>query len=175
VRALADAARIRGFMQGLAQAASHEGRVYFTGGATAVLLGWRPTTIDVDVRFVPEHDELFRAVPALKEKLQLNVELASPPDFIPVQPGWEERGAFIEHIGRLGFYHFDFYAQALAKVERGHVQDMADVGEMLRRGLVEPTQARTYFAAIEPRLYRYPAIDAASYRRKVEAAFGKTS
>jgi hypothetical protein len=161
-------------MHGLAGVASREGRVYFTGGATAVLQGWRPTSIDVDVRFVPEHDELFRAIPALKEELQLNVELASPADFIPVPPGWEERGAFIEQIGVLSFYHFDLYAQALAKVERGHAQDVADVQEMLRRGLIDPTRARAYFAAIEPDLYRYPAIDPASFRRAVEAAFGSS-
>ncbi|MDQ7828028.1 MAG: hypothetical protein QN122_05460 [Armatimonadota bacterium] len=28
-------------------------RVYFTGGATALLYGWRETTLDVDVKLVP--------------------------------------------------------------------------------------------------------------------------
>src|SRR6266705_1761034 len=79
MRELADAARIEAFMRGLADTAKRDGRVYFTGGTTAVLMGWRPTTVDVDARFVPEHDELLRAIPALKETLQLNVELASPP------------------------------------------------------------------------------------------------
>lgn len=37
-------------MQCLGQAVTSEGRVYFTGGVSAVLLGWRETTIDVDLK-----------------------------------------------------------------------------------------------------------------------------
>jgi uncharacterized nucleotidyltransferase DUF6036 len=103
------------------------------GGATAVLHGWRPTTIDVDLVMRPEDDTLLRAIPDLKEELQINVELASPLDFIPVPPGWEDRGTFICQMGRVRFFHFDLYAQALAKVERGHRQDLADVREMIGR------------------------------------------
>src|SRR4029450_3378118 len=66
------------------------GRAFLTGGATAVLHGWRASTIDVDVVFRPESDALLRAIPALKEGLELNVELASPAHFIPELPGWEE-------------------------------------------------------------------------------------
>jgi hypothetical protein len=36
-----------------------------------VLAGWRESTIDVDLRFEPEADELLRALPALKESLGL--------------------------------------------------------------------------------------------------------
>ena len=56
-------------------------RIYLTGGSTAVLEGWRESTIDVDLRFEPEADELLRALPALKESLGVNIELASPTDF----------------------------------------------------------------------------------------------
>ncbi|MFQ5789181.1 MAG: DUF6036 family nucleotidyltransferase [Acidobacteriota bacterium] len=162
MRRLADAERIRRFIRALGPEARRDTRLYFTGGATAVLLGWRPSTIDVDVRFFPESDRLFRALPELKEALQINVELASPADFIPELPGWEDRSLFIAREGKLSFYHYDLYAQALAKIERGHSQD---VHEMLRRGLVEPHKALRYLEAIEPQLYRYPAIDPASFRR----------
>ena len=133
--------------------------------------GWRDSTIDVDLKLVPEQDALLRAIPRLKESLELNVELASPADFIPVPPGWEERSPFIAQLGRLSFHHFDLYGQALAKVERGHTQDVADVREMLRRGLVDAARAREYFRRIEPELYRYPAIDPPAFRRAVEQAF----
>jgi hypothetical protein len=155
-------------MEALGHAAAAAGRVYFTGGATAVLLGWRFTTIDVDVKFVPEHDALLRAIPGLKERLQINVELASPRDFIPVTPGWEDRSVFIAEAGRLSFFHFDLYAQALAKLERGHAQDVGDVQEMLARQLIEPVRVLEYFNRIEPELYRYPAIHAPSFRRAVQ-------
>jgi len=126
----------------------------------------------VDLKLLPEQDALLRAIPALKESLELNVELASPVDFIPVPPGWEDRSPFIDRLGRVSFHHFDLYAQALAKVERGHAQDVADVREMLRRGLVDPGRAREYFRRIEPELYRYPAIDPPAFRRAVEQTFG---
>jgi hypothetical protein len=173
MRQVADAERIRRFMRALAQAAQAPARVYFTGGATAVLMGWRSSTIDVDIKIVPEHDHLFRAIPRIKETLQINVELACPADFIPVPSGWEERSPFIASEGRLSFHHFDHYAQALAKVERGHTLDIADVQEMLRRGLVEPARAWQYFQAIEPNLYRFPAVHANSFRRAVEAVFSR--
>ncbi len=172
MRALADAARIRRFMDALAAETRADGRVYFTGGATAVLSGWRESTIDVDLKLVPEQDTLLRAIPRLKEALELNVELASPADFIPVPPGWEERSPFIARHNRLSFHHFDLYAQALAKVERGHAQDVADVRHMLQRALVDAPRALEYFHRIEPELYRYPAIDPPTFRSAVEAAFG---
>jgi hypothetical protein len=107
MRALADAGRIRRFMQALGAEAAEDGAVYFTGGATAVLLGWRASTLDVDILLVPEQESVLRAVPGLKNELDVNVELASPRDFIPVPEGWEDRSVFEAREGRLSFYHFD--------------------------------------------------------------------
>jgi hypothetical protein len=53
MRELADADRIRRFMRALGEASAESARVYFTGGATAVLFGWRSSTIDVDVKIRP--------------------------------------------------------------------------------------------------------------------------
>jgi len=159
-------------MGALAAEADVEARVYFTGGATAVLIGWRSTTIDVDIKVVPEHDHLLRAIPRLKERLQINVELASPDQFIPPLPGWEERSPFVSREGTVSFYHYDLYAQALAKIERSHAQDLQDVREMLRRGLIEQHRLLTYYRHIEPELYRYPAVDPATFSRSVEELVG---
>jgi hypothetical protein len=167
MRELADAERIRAFMRALGREASQPGRVFFTGGATAVLLGWRASTIDVDIKLVPDQDDLLRAIPKLKESLRLNVELASPDDFIPVVEGWVNRSPFVAQEGRVSFHHFELAAQALAKIERGHARDREDVREMLQRGLVTADQLRAGFVAIEPRLYRYPAIDPAAFARAV--------
>ena len=79
--------RLEKFMEAIGRAGKKEARVYFVGGTTAVLLGWRDTTIDVDIKITPESDELLRAMPNLKEDLELNIELASPDDFIPPLPG----------------------------------------------------------------------------------------
>jgi hypothetical protein len=83
MRGLADAERLQRFLKELAREAEADGAVYLTGGSTAVLLGWRESTIDADSLFVPEQDSLYRALPRLKEELQLNVEIVSPAHFIP--------------------------------------------------------------------------------------------
>ena len=171
MRALADPARIDRFMVELGRAARSEGRVYLAGGATAVLEGWRETTVDVDIKLIPDSDELLREIPRLKEELNLNVELAAPSDFIPLPAGWEERSPLIRREGKLSFHHFDPVAQALSKAERGHAQDLRDIQEMIAGGLVDSAAARAQFESIEPELYRFPAIDPAAFRKAVESLF----
>jgi hypothetical protein len=135
-----------------------------------VLEGWRGSTADVDLRFEPDLDELLRELPALKESLGVNIELASPPDFVPELPGWRERSPLAFQEGNVAVHHFDFYSQALSKIERGFGQDLDDVGKMIESGLVAPARLRELYDEVEPELYRYPAIDPAAFRRKVEVA-----
>lgn len=172
MRAPADAERVRALARELGRTASSPVRMYLTGGATAVLEGWRASTVDVDIRLEPDADELMRRIPELKEKLALSVELASPPDFIPELPDWRERSPFLFREGNLDVHHFDPYSQALSKIERGFELDLIDVAELIGRGMVEPPRLRALFEAIEPQLYRYPAIDPASFRAKLDAALG---
>lgn len=172
MRRLTDRDLLEQFMEALGRAARADTRVYFTGGATAVLHGWRNMTIDVDLEIVPDRDELLRAIPALKERLQINVELASPAHFIPELPGWGTRSVFITREGLITFSHYDLYAQALAKIERGHLQDQADVRTMLDTGLVETARLRELFDAVAGELYRYPAINPAAFLRALNAALG---
>lgn len=79
---------------------------------------------------------------------------------------------FVGREGRLSFYHFDLYAQALAKLERAHAQDLGDVTAMVERELIEPARALAYFDEVEREIYRYPAIDPRAFRRRVEDALG---
>ena len=159
-------------MAELGRSVASSTRVYLTGGASAVLMGWRETTVDIDFSFVPERDEVYRALPELKESLHLNLELASPAQFLPELHGWQERSPFIAREGLVDFHHYDFYAQALSKIERGHDRDRADVASMLATGLVEPARLRELFAGIETELYRYPAVDPRSLKRALDEALG---
>jgi hypothetical protein len=83
------------FLQELGNACEGPGRVYLTGGASAVLLGWRDSTIDIHLKFAPEPKGVFAQIPGLKNLLQVNVELASPDNFVPALPGWEARSPWI--------------------------------------------------------------------------------
>lgn len=59
-------------------------------------------------------------------------------------------------------------AQALAKLERSHARDLQDVSEMRRLQLVDPPKLLAFLDAIEPDLFRFPAVDPLSFRRRVE-------
>jgi hypothetical protein len=168
MRELATPETIERFLRALGRAASSPSRIYLTGGATAILLGFRASTVDIDLKLIPESDEILRAIPKLKDELRVNVELAAPDQFIPPLPGWQERSRFIRQEGPLAFYHYDLYAQVLAKLQRGHEKDLADARAFLEAGLVEPGRLRELFEAIEPELYRYPALDPETFRRAVE-------
>jgi len=162
------AERLQSFITALAAEARSSGQVYLVGGASAVLLGWRTSTIDIDLKLIPETDELLRSLPKLKEQLHLNIELASPADFIPELPGWQARSPFIRQEGELSFYHYDFYAQALAKIERGYVTDLGDVKQFIESELVQPRRLVELFSTIENQIHRYPALDARTFRASVE-------
>jgi hypothetical protein len=161
--------RVERLMVELGRAVTSSGRIYFTGGVSAVLLGWREATLDVDLKADPEPAGFFEALPRLKNQFDINIELACPDDFVPALPGWLERSVFIAKHGPLEFYHYDFYGQALSKIERGHLRDRGDVARMFADHLVNAHKLMELFAAVEPRLIRYPAIDAAALRKKIEA------
>jgi hypothetical protein len=54
------AAGLQEFMRELARAARSSGKVYFTDGATALLLGFREQTIDIDIKLDPEPEGAFK-------------------------------------------------------------------------------------------------------------------
>ncbi|HKS25387.1 MAG TPA: DUF6036 family nucleotidyltransferase [Thermoanaerobaculia bacterium] len=169
MREVVTSSRVREFMRVLAAESHAEGRVYLTGGATAVLLDWRDSTVDIDIKIIPDDGRVFDVIPSLKERLGVNVELASPTDFIPEVPGWRERSPFIVRERSMSFHHYDFYSQCLAKLERALSKDLLDVQHMVDSGLIEPERLREFYEQIEPQLKRYPAIDPPTFRRAVEA------
>jgi hypothetical protein len=124
-------------------------------------------TIDIDLKPDPEPLGLFEALAALKDQLDVNVELACPDHFIPAIPGWRERSLFIARHGWLDFFHYDPYGQALSKLQRRHDRDLQDVCSMLRAKLIATHRLQEMFTLIQPQLIRYPAIDAASFEAAV--------
>ena len=163
----AGAEKVRALMRRLGGLARSPGRVYLVGGGSAVLVGWRETTVDIDLKLDPEPRGVFEAIARAKEELNVNVELAAPDDFIPPLPGWRERSPSIARHGSVDFFHYDFYAQALAKLERGHEMDRSDARAMARLGLIRAERLLDLHRSIAPSLVRYPAIDPPGFHRKV--------
>jgi hypothetical protein len=164
--------RLEQFMRLLGRELAGETTCYLTGGTTAVFYGWRETTVDVDLCFQPEPTGAGQAIARIKQELRLNVEQASPGDFVPLPRGWDERSPFVAKEGGVTFRHFDLYSQALAKVERSHAHDVDDVRAMVERGLVEPDTLRRYFEEIEPRLVERFELDPGSFSRRLEHVLG---
>lgn len=161
--------RLISLMKELARTAPRGGtyRVYLLGGGTAVYLGWRRSSIDVDI--FSDQQDVFRDIQAIKERLNVNIEFARPEDFVPPLKGTPDRHVFVETIGRISFYHYDPYAQLLSKVVRGFQRDLDDAGEFMRSGMADPERFRKLVAAIPDSAYtRYPSLS----RRGVEDAVG---
>jgi hypothetical protein len=150
---------LRELMKALARSAPKRGswRVYFVGGGTAVLMGWRDSTIDVDL--YAADDAIFNDVQAIKERLELNIEFARPEDFVPPLTGSANRHVFIETIGTVGFYHYDPYSQLLSKIVRGLARDVQDARNFLRSGMVDATKFRSLVEGIPDSAYaKYPSL-----------------
>ncbi|MEO1133728.1 MAG: DUF6036 family nucleotidyltransferase [Cyanobacteria bacterium J06639_1] len=158
MRSTIDAEKLEKFMHRLGREARGSGCVYFTGGASALLVGWRKATVDVDLRLDPEPQGIFQAISKLKRELNINIELASPQDFLPPLPGWRERSVFIGQRDQVAFYHYDFTAQALSKLSRGYERDINDVKAMYEQKLFSVDDLLTCFKAIEPELIRFPSL-----------------
>lgn len=131
-------------------------------------MGWRETTIDIDFTCEPENDLLFKAFPKLKNDLKINLETAVPSHFIPELPGWRERSIFIKTCGKVSFHHYDFYSQALSKIERGHQRDMSDVQNMLNNELINLEQLQSHFTQIEDKIYKYVSLNKESFKEAVQ-------
>lgn len=168
VRPDADRKRLGELLEALGRSVWDPHTLYLVGGTSAIVEGWRASTRDVDVLAVPDSDELLQGIRRLKDELDINVETASPLDFLPPLEGWRDRSPWVAQHGALTVRHLDFRLQALAKVERGFDQDVADVEAMLARGLVSADALREGLAEMEPRLFRFPAVDPVRFAARLE-------
>lgn len=169
MRNAADAERIKKLARELGRVVAPGTKMYLTGGATAVLEGWRASTVDIDVRFEPDSDAALSRISEIKESLSVNVELASPLDFLPPLDGWRDRCRFRFREGNLDVFDFDPYSQALSKLERGFELDLNDVANMVDSSQVEPDKLLELFEDIESELFRFPAVDGPRLRTAVES------
>jgi hypothetical protein len=168
MRPTVDPQKIERLMQVLGREAQGSGSVYFTGGASALLIGWRSSTVDIDIRLDPEPPGIFQAIAKIKQELNINIELASPQDFLPPLPGWRDRSVFIARRGQISFYHYDFTAQALSKLSRGFDRDINDVQAMYKQKLFSLAELRDCFEAIVPELARFPSLDSNMLRSTIK-------
>lgn len=172
MRQRCDRQGIERFLQNLGRRFTKPGRLYLVGGTTMVYEGFRRQTVDIDISFDVDdrdHSAFVEAVRDLKERLSLNIEEASPAEFIPLPSGYRERSPFIGRYGQLEVFHFDLYSTALSKIERGTESDFDDALSLLRSGRIDFAELTGYFEEIMVR-YAVESIkqDPVEYRRKFE-------
>jgi hypothetical protein len=172
MRSPLDVERLRQVLDALGRACRGPGVLYLTGGATALLEGWRDSTVDIDLKLDPEPEGVFAAIARIKEELDVNVELASPADFVPELEGWREESRFVGRFGLIEVRHYDFRAQALSKLARGFGRDLSDVRAMRDRGLVTCDGLRAALEEMTPRLERFPRVDRRVLVRRLEELCG---
>lgn len=156
-------------MDELARVAPRPGsyRVYLVGGGTAVYVGWRASSIDVDLH--SEDDVVFRDIQAIKERLKMNIEFVRPEDFVPSLEGSMSRHVLIKTIGPVSFYHYDPYSQCFAKVVRGFQRDIEDAHAFIVREMVNREELRSLVAAIPDSAYaKYPNLSKAGVENAIE-------
>jgi len=171
---------INAFLRELGRRFTGSGALYLVGGSMLVYKGYRARTADIDYRFEARtgDDGLFvQAVRATQRVVNLNVEPASPADFIPLPQGWRDRSPFLAQHGGLAVYAFDPLSTALAKIERGQERDVDDVLALCRTGALTIEQIVAGFDEIAPRIdtEALPRIREDDFRRKVEAFVTRAS
>jgi hypothetical protein len=164
-----DPERLRAVLRALGRACRGPGTIYVTGGATALLEGWRNATVDLDLKLDPEPEGAFEAIARIKEEHQVNVELASPDQFLPELSDWRERSPLVDRFGPIEVRHYDLRAQALSKLARGFERDEGDVKAMLERGLIRCDELRAALKEMEPGLVRFPRLNGCELRARLEA------
>lgn len=162
-----DRERIERFLAEFGSRVQGPGSLYLVGGATALWYGWRDTTVDIDLKLDPEPAGGFALLARLKEELEVNVELASPDQFLPELEDWKEHSPYVGHWGKIGVFHYDLRAQLLAKLARGHDRDLRDAAAMVENGLVGRSEIEAALESVTARLIRFPGLDAPSFLRRV--------
>lgn len=169
VRREVTAQALRELMRELSRTAppGEQFQVFIVGGGTAVLSGWRTSTIDVDL--YAEREEVFRDVQGIKERLRLNIEFVRPEHFVPALEDSAARHIFIDRVGSVEFYHYDPYAQLLSKLVRGFRKDLLDAEQFVRSGMVDPRRFLELVRRIPDSAYaRYPNLSSRSVRAVIE-------
>ena len=117
------------------------GRLYLTGGAALVHRGIRPgQTLDIDIHITIDPGNLTAQIAQLKQKMNINIEFASPGDFMPLPTQWEARSAFIRRYDQVDAFYFDWYSIALSKILRANEQDITDVQLLLDQEFVDMSE-----------------------------------
>jgi hypothetical protein len=133
------------------------GRLYLVGGAAMVHRGIRPgQTLDIDIQITVDPANLTAQIAQLKQRLNMNIEFASPADFMPLPAQWETRSEFLKRYGQVDVFYFDWYSIALSKMQRANRQDVVDVQLLVRQGFIDLAELDRLYQDVLGKIGRPP-------------------
>jgi hypothetical protein len=152
---------IEKFLTALGKTYHKPGRIYLAGGAALVHMGARPgATLDIDVVIeAANEDEMVSAIRRLVDQMQINIEFASPADFIPVPSQWMAHSRLFGRYGTIDAFYYDLYSLALSKISRGTERDLLDVRLLVQQKLIELEELDAAYHEIMPRMGKRPYIN----------------
>ena len=116
MRQRTDQARLTRFPCALGRLLRRPVRLYLVGGSVLIDLGL--------------------AIRELKNELDVDVEPASPADFLPIPRSVLVQSRFVARYGQLSVYYYHLPSLVVARAARGFEQDLADAERLLRSGAV---------------------------------------
>ncbi len=157
-----DKKAIESFLQQLGRIFRKPGRLYLVGGAALVHAGVRPGfTEDIDIQVGTANEgDLIVAIQRLIQQMQINIEFASPKDFIPLPSQWETHAQYVGRYGQIEVFYFDFYSIALSKIERATTRDIEDVKLLVQQQYITLDELDASYREVLAQLGkgRYPKI-----------------
>lgn len=168
-----DKTAIESFLRQVGKSFHKPARLYLVGGAALVHAGVRAgTTQDIDIQVGALNEgDLIVAIQRLIDSLQVNVEFASPIDFIPLPAQWESHTRFVGRYGKIDVFYFDFYSIALSKIERGNNRDIADVKLLIEQGIITLDTLDQSYQEVLAQLGkgRYPRVTPQRFKGRYQA------
>lgn len=120
--------------------------------------------------------DLIVAIQQLIQRMQINVEFASPADFMPLPSQWEMHAKYVGRYGLVDVFYFDFYSTALSKIARGNSRDIADVRLPVQQGIINLQELDAAYPEVLAQLGqgRYPRITPQRFFRALQC-YAQTS
>jgi hypothetical protein len=104
-------------------------------------------------------DEMVTAIRRIVDQAQINVEFASPEDFIPIPAQWMAQARYVGRYGLVDVFYFDFYSLALSKIARGTDRDLIDVKLLIQQKVITLEGLDAACNEVLPRMGKRPYIN----------------
>lgn len=135
------------------------GRMYLAGGAVLVHKGIRSgQTLDINLQVTVDPANLVGEIARLKQRLDINIEFASPGDFMPLPAQWEARSEFVKRYGQVDVFYFDWYSLVLSKIQRSSRQDLIDIQLLVSQGFVETIELELFYQEVLNKIGEPPVV-----------------